>query len=114
MVAALLHDVLDDTEVEAGAVATLFGEQVGGAAAGGGRPGSCAQAGLMAVASHHESPTPPARPLLTPCTHLHTIPLQVYSMVSTVSRLSTTNQIVRRRLRVESAQPTKEEENQLR
>ena len=35
-------------------------------------------------------------------------------MVSKVSQLSTTNQIVRRRLRVESAQPTKEEELQLR
>ena len=45
-------------------------------------------------------------------THLHTP--QVISMVSTVSRLSTTNQIVRRRLRVESAQPTAEEETQLR
>lgn len=35
-------------------------------------------------------------------------------MVSTVSQLSTTNQIVRRRLRVESAQPTQQEEAQLR
>ncbi len=35
-------------------------------------------------------------------------------MVSKVSQLSTTNQILRRRLRVESAQPTKEEEAQLR
>jgi hypothetical protein len=35
-------------------------------------------------------------------------------MVAKVSQLSTTNQIVRRRLRVESAQPTAEEEAQLR
>ena len=36
VVAALLHDVLDDTEVEAGAVAALFGEQVCGGVGGGG------------------------------------------------------------------------------
>lgn len=65
VVAALLHDVLDDTDAEVGEVQELFGEQVA-------------------------------------------------SMVSKVSQLSTTNQIVRRRLRVESAQPTKEEEAQLR
>ncbi|KAL4431494.1 hypothetical protein ABPG75_006750 [Micractinium tetrahymenae] len=65
VVAALLHDVLDDTDVDCAEVETLFGEQVA-------------------------------------------------SMVSKVSQLSTTNQIVRRRLRVESAQPTKEEESQLR
>ena len=35
-------------------------------------------------------------------------------MVAKVSQLSTTNQIVRRRLRVESAQPTREEEEVLR
>jgi hypothetical protein len=35
-------------------------------------------------------------------------------MVAKVSQLSTTNQIVRRRLRVEAAQPTAEEEAQLR
>jgi hypothetical protein len=50
------------------------------------------------------SPVPPLPPFHT----------QVASMVSKVSQLSTTNQIVRRRLRVESAQPTKEEEAQLR
>ncbi|KAL4419557.1 hypothetical protein ABPG77_006888 [Micractinium sp. CCAP 211/92] len=65
VVAALLHDVLDDTDVDYAEVEALFGEQVA-------------------------------------------------SMVSKVSQLSTTNQILRRRLRVESAQPTKEEEAQLR
>ncbi|PSC74447.1 Guanosine-3, 5 -bis(diphosphate) 3 -pyrophosphohydrolase [Micractinium conductrix] len=65
VVAALLHDVLDDTDVDVAEVEEEFGEQVA-------------------------------------------------SMVSKVSQLSTTNQIVRRRLRVESAQPTKEEELQLR
>lgn len=39
---------------------------------------------------------------------------QVASMVSKVSQLSTTNQIVRRRLRVESAQQSSEEEEALR
>lgn len=128
VVAALLHDVLDDTDADAAEVEALFGEQVGCL------PGqkkcwcrvvsrqpahavcllSAAPPKCALTSSNHccaapgpllYCPTPP--PCCTPC-------LQVASMVSKVSQLSTTNQIVRRRLRVESAQPTKEEEAQLR
>lgn len=49
----------------------------------------------------------PSHPYPSPTT-------QVASMVASVSQLSTTNQIVRRRLRQESAQPTREEADQLR
>ncbi|PRW20358.1 GTP diphosphokinase chloroplastic isoform X1 isoform A [Chlorella sorokiniana] len=65
VVAALLHDTLDDTDVEFGELEQQFGAEVA-------------------------------------------------SMVSKVSQLSTTNQIVRRRLRVESLQQSVEEEEALR
>lgn len=145
MVAALLHDVLDDTEVEVAEVEELFGEQVSlpvclfGVAVRtvtqqlvvgweetkveeelAGRDAAPALVASMEATMRQLSTTSQSHTLAHATLHCAASSpcfpprCQVASMVATVSQLSTTNQIVRRRLRVESAQPTKEEEAQLR
>lgn len=120
--AALLHDVLDDTDAEYAEIEAAFGEQVSASV-------PCAgwlTGRLIDSLTEWDGPAVlagrvprgdlvlPRRRATTPVVPRALPRLQVASMVASVSQLSTTNQIVRRRLRVESAQPTKEEEAQLR
>ncbi|GAB4816393.1 hypothetical protein N2152v2_003439 [Parachlorella kessleri] len=86
IIAALLHDVIDDTSVSLAEVEGAFGEQE--------RPPPVAAAAVVMVGAVRET-------------------MLIASMVSKVSQLSQTNQLVRRRLRLENAQPSKEDERKL-